>query len=79
MMKHFMVLRFLTRGMKLDEDLGGSNTMPFPREDAVILVYDGCPPPGRHRVSKLSPGPLTCCSWGHRCVKVQIFQYIYIC
>jgi hypothetical protein len=60
MMKSFMISRSPTRGMELDEDLGGSNTMPFPRENAVMAVYRGHPPPGRHHVSKRSPGPPTC-------------------
>jgi hypothetical protein len=38
MMKNFMVSGSLTRGMELDEDLGGSDTMPFPEEDAVMIV-----------------------------------------
>jgi hypothetical protein len=50
MMKSFMILGSLTWGMELDEDPGRSNTMPFPGEDTVMMVYDGRPPPGRHRV-----------------------------
>jgi hypothetical protein len=38
MMKNFMVSGSLTRGRELDEDLGGSDTMPFPEEDAVMIV-----------------------------------------
>jgi hypothetical protein len=51
MMKSFMVLGSLPRGTKLDEDPGGSDMMPFPREDIVQMVYDVHPPPGRHHVS----------------------------
>jgi hypothetical protein len=40
MMKNFMISGFLTRGMKLNKDLGESDTMAFPGEDAVMMVYD---------------------------------------
>jgi hypothetical protein len=43
MMKNFMISGSLTRGMELDEDSGVSDTMPFPREDAVMTFYDGRP------------------------------------
>jgi hypothetical protein len=39
MMKNFMVSESVTWGMKLDEVLDESNTMPFPREAAVMMVY----------------------------------------
>jgi hypothetical protein len=54
MMKNFIISGSLTLGMELDEDPGGSDTMPFPREDAIMMVYDA-PPLGRHRMSNLSP------------------------
>jgi hypothetical protein len=44
MMKNFMISGPLTRGMELDEDPSRSDMMPFPGEDAVTIVYDGCPP-----------------------------------
>jgi hypothetical protein len=65
MIKNFMTLGTLTRGRELEEDLGRSDTMPFPEEDAIMMVYDGRPPLGRHRVSSLSNGTLTRCDWGH--------------
>jgi hypothetical protein len=78
MMKNFMTSGSPTRGWKLEEDPGGSNTTPFPREDAVMMVYDGCPPPGRHRVSNLTVNLLRLGTWGHRGVKEKVFQHIYI-
>jgi hypothetical protein len=78
MMKSFMISGSLTRGMELDQNPGRSDMMPFPREDIVMTVYDGRPPPGRRHVSKLSTGTLTRCGWGHRGVKAQVFQYSYI-
>jgi hypothetical protein len=66
MIKNFMISGSLTRGMEHDEDSGGSDVMPFPGENAVMVVYDGCPPPERRRMSNLSPGTLTHCSWGPR-------------
>jgi hypothetical protein len=59
MMKNFMISGSLTQVIELDEDSGGSDTMPFPGEDAVTTVYDGRPPPGRHHMSNLSPTTLT--------------------
>jgi putative component of toxin-antitoxin plasmid stabilization module len=29
--------------MELEEDLGRGNTMYFPREDVVMMIYNGCP------------------------------------
>jgi hypothetical protein len=40
MMKNFMISGFLTRDMKLNKDLGESDTMAFPGEDAIMMVYD---------------------------------------
>jgi hypothetical protein len=57
MMKNFMILGSFTQGMKLDEDPGGCDTMPFLREDAVMTVYGGRLPLERRRMSKLSPEP----------------------
>jgi hypothetical protein len=37
---------FLTRGTKVDEDLGRSDMMPFPGEDTVMTVYGGSPHQG---------------------------------
>jgi hypothetical protein len=38
MMKSFMILGSLTRATELDEDPSGRDTMPFPREDAFMMV-----------------------------------------
>jgi hypothetical protein len=43
MMKNIMTSRSLTQGMELEEDPGGSDTMPFLEEDVVMMVYNGCP------------------------------------
>jgi hypothetical protein len=61
MMKNFMTSVFLTRDRELEEDVGGSDVTPFPREDVVTMVYTGCPPPGRRCMSNLSPGTPTHC------------------
>jgi hypothetical protein len=44
--------------MELEEDPGRSDVMPFPREDAVMTVYDGRHPRGWRRVSNLRPETL---------------------
>jgi hypothetical protein len=58
MVKSFMILGSHTRGTEVDKDPGGSDRMPFPGEDIVMMVYGGHPPPRRRHVSTLSPrGP----------------------
>jgi hypothetical protein len=44
MMKNFIVSRPLTRDLEPKEDSGRRDVMPFPEEDAVLMVYDGHPP-----------------------------------
>jgi hypothetical protein len=39
-MKNFMILGSLTSGMELNEVPDGSDTMPFPGEDTIMMVYD---------------------------------------
>jgi hypothetical protein len=56
----------LTWGAELDEGLDASDTTPFLRENAVLTVYEGRSPLGRHRVSNLRPRAQTHCGWGHR-------------
>jgi hypothetical protein len=63
MMKDFMASRSFTRGMEIDEVPNEGNTMPFPREDAVMMIYDTCPPSGMRHVSNLSLGTLAHCGW----------------
>jgi hypothetical protein len=43
MMKNFIISRTHTQIMELGENLGGSDMMPFPGEDTIMMVYDGCP------------------------------------
>jgi hypothetical protein len=50
-MKSFMILGSLTRGVELNEDPGRSGMMSFPREDVVMTVYCGRPPPRRCHMS----------------------------
>jgi hypothetical protein len=45
MMKNFIGLGSLTRGIGLDEVPGESDAMPFPGEDAIMTIYDGRPTP----------------------------------
>jgi hypothetical protein len=66
MIKNFITLGSLIWDKEPEEVPGKSDAMPFPREDAVMTVYDGCPPLGRHRMS----GILTRCGWGPRNARV---------
>jgi hypothetical protein len=83
MMRSFMTSRSLTWGAELDKGLDGSNTMLFPKENDVMIVYGGCPLLGRHRVASLSPRMPTRCGWGHglRGVMLHVFlfpnKYLY--
>jgi hypothetical protein len=43
MMKNFMTSRSLTRDKELKEDMGKSDSTPFNEEDAVMMVFGGCP------------------------------------
>jgi hypothetical protein len=45
-MKSFMISGYTTRGTKLNEDTGRSDTMPFPKENTVMTVYSGRPHQG---------------------------------
>jgi hypothetical protein len=65
MMKSFMISGSPTRGAELGENPGGSDTMPFTGENAIMTVYGGRPPPGWHCMSKLSPGPPTLAARSH--------------
>jgi hypothetical protein len=65
MMRSFMTSGSLTWGAELDEDLGGSDIMSFPIENAVMTVYGRHPPSGRRCASNLCPRALTHCDWGH--------------
>jgi hypothetical protein len=45
MMKNFMTSGSLTRDKEPEGDPDRKGTTPFPREEAVMTVYDGCPLP----------------------------------
>jgi hypothetical protein len=61
MMNNFMVSRSLTRGMELDKVLNEDDVTPFPREDTIMMIYNGCPLPGIRRMSNLCLGTPTHC------------------
>jgi hypothetical protein len=64
MMKNFMGSGSLSRGMELDEVPDEVDAVPFPGEDAVMMIYDGRPSLGMHHMPSLSPGTLARYSWG---------------
>jgi hypothetical protein len=43
MMKSFITSGSLTRDKEPVDDPDGCDMMPFPREDAVVMVYNGHP------------------------------------
>jgi hypothetical protein len=56
------MMNFMVSG-SLVWDIGERDTMPFPQEDAIMMVYGGRPPLGRCRMYNLSSGTPTHCSW----------------
>jgi hypothetical protein len=56
----------LNWGAELNEGPDRSDVMPFPRENAILVVYGGRRPLGRRRMSNARPRAPTCCGWGHR-------------
>jgi hypothetical protein len=46
MMRNSRTSGSLARGKEPKGDLGGKGATPFPEEEAVMTVYDGCPLPG---------------------------------
>jgi hypothetical protein len=65
MMRRFMASGSITWGAELDEGPDGSDTTSFPEENAVMTVYEGRPPSGRHHMSSLSHRAPTRYGWGH--------------
>jgi hypothetical protein len=64
MMKNLMALGYIIRGMELNEVPNEGDVMPFPREDATMMIYDGRPSSGMHYVSNPSPRAPTRCGRG---------------
>jgi hypothetical protein len=65
MMRSFMTSGSLTWGTELDEGSDRSDTTPFLEENAVMTVFEGCPPWERCRMSSLGPRSPTHDGWGH--------------
>jgi hypothetical protein len=62
MMRSFMTSGSLTWGAIPDEGPDGSDTAPFPEENAVMTVFEGRPLVGRR----------------HMCVCMYVCMYVYI-
>jgi hypothetical protein len=60
MMKSFMTSGSLSRGMEVDEIPDEGDAMPFPRECAVMTIYDECPSLGMRHASNPSLGTPAC-------------------
>jgi hypothetical protein len=56
-MMSFMTSGPLIWGAELDEGPYGSDTMPFPEESTIMMVYGGRPPSGRRACLTYAPGP----------------------
>jgi hypothetical protein len=82
MMKNFIVSWPLTRDLEPKEDSGRRDVMPFPEEDAVLMVYDGHPPPfavaSHVQPESQDPNSLRLGTQGHRGVFFPIYMYLYI-
>jgi hypothetical protein len=77
MMNNFMISGSLTRDMELEEHQDRRDVMPFPEEDAVMTVYEGGGAPHVQPMSR-DPNSLWLRTRGHKGVKAQVFQYIYL-
>jgi hypothetical protein len=64
-MRSFMTSGSLTWCAELDENPGGSDTTPFPGENALMAVYGGRLPLGRCHVSNLIPRASARCGRGY--------------
>jgi hypothetical protein len=64
MMNNFMSLGSLMRGMEADKDPDEGGATPFPGEDTVMTIYDGCTSSGVRHVYHPSPGAPAHYSWG---------------
>jgi hypothetical protein len=64
MMTNFMATGSLARGMEVDMVSDEGDTMPFPREDAVMTIYDGCSSSGMRCMSNPSLGSPARNGWG---------------
>jgi hypothetical protein len=62
--------------MEVDEVPNKGDVMPFHREDAVMMIYDGSPSPGMHRASDPSLGTPAHCSWGAGTQKCKNTNFI---
>jgi hypothetical protein len=56
LMKSCMTSGSLPRSMEVEEDPDEGDTMPFPREDAIMMIYGGCPSLGVRHASDPSLG-----------------------
>jgi hypothetical protein len=62
--EEFHALRSLTQGIEVDVVSNEGDMTPFPREDTVMAIYDGCPTPRMCRVSNPNLGTPARCGWG---------------
>jgi hypothetical protein len=64
LMRSFMTSWSLTWGTDLDKGPDRSGTTRFPKENAVMMVFEGCPLFGGHCKSSLGPRISTHGGWG---------------
>jgi hypothetical protein len=76
MMKNFTISRFVTWDRGPEGNLCRRGVIPFPGEEAVMTVYDGCPISRGCHISNLSPRTPTRCSEGPRFSNIYIYIYI---
>jgi hypothetical protein len=65
MMRSFMISGSHTCGAELNEGLDRSDMTPFPKENAITIIYGGHRSSGMRRMSSLSPWAPTHYEWGH--------------
>jgi hypothetical protein len=52
--------------MEVNEISDEGDTMPFPEEDVVMMIYDRHPSPGMRHASNPSLGTLAHDGWGYK-------------
>jgi hypothetical protein len=70
LMKSFMTSGSVSHGMEVNQIPTEDDAAPFPREEAVMTIYDRCPLPERHGVPDPSLG--TPARYGRGCRNVGI-------
>jgi hypothetical protein len=68
--KNFAASRSIARGMEVDKPPDEGDMTPFPGEDTIMPIYDGCPSPRMRHMSNSNLGTLVRGCWGSMCTRM---------